>query len=204
MQEVPESVGKALIPDVAELPGYVYAVGKSVRDKVAIYRLENKLIEGTGLLSFKNIEGLARAPKGVKDSINAAFNYFKENYREVVRGKYDDFDYTLYFNDLQDRGVCDEISVAEVVGLFSALSDRPVIPGLAIFGRVVMSGSMIPVATDLEDVFVAVSNAGGRVLLLPDDCMKKCKSVKNELKMGISIRFYSTPVNAARQALGLE
>ena len=202
--EVPESVGKALIPDVAELPGYVYAVGKSVRDKVAIYRLENKLIEGTGLLSFKNIEGLARAPKGVKDSINAAFNYFKENYREVVRGKYDDFDYTLYFNDLQDRGVCDEISVAEVVGLFSALSDRPVIPGLAIFGRVVMSGSMIPVATDLEDVFVAVSNAGGRVLLLPDDCMKKCKSVKNELKMGISIRFYSTPVNAARQALGLE
>ncbi len=201
--EVPESVGKSLIPDVAELPGYVYAVGKSVRDKVAIYRLENKLIEGTGLLSFKNIEGLARAPKGVKDSINAAFNYFKENYREVVRGKYDDFDYTLYFNDLQDRGVCDEISVAEVVGLFSALSDRPVIPGLAIFGRVVMSGSMIPVATDLEDVFVAVSNAGGRVLLLPDDCVKKCKSVKSELKRGISIHFYSTPVDAARQALGL-
>ena len=202
--EVPESVGRSLIPDTEELPGYVYAVGKSIRDKVAVYRLENKLIEGTGLLSFKNIEGLARAPKGVKDSINAAFNYFKEHCREIVRGNYDEFDYTLYFNDLQDKGVCDEISVAEVVGLFSALSDRPVIPGLAIFGRVVMSGSMIPVATDLEDVFVTISNAGAKVLLLPDDCAKKYQDVKRELKKGITVLFYSTPVDAARKALGIE
>ena len=203
--ELPESsAGNSLIPEDRELPGYVYAVGRSVRDKVAIYRLENKLIDGSGLLSFKNIEGLARAPKSVKDSINAAFNYFRENCREIVRGSYDEFDYSLYFNDMQGRGVCDEVSVAEVVGLFSAIADRPVIPGLVVFGRVVMSGSMIPVATDLEDVFVTVSNAGCKILLLPEDCAKKCKSVKNELKKGITIRFYSTPLDAARQALGIE
>ena len=202
--ELPESNGRTLVSSEKELPGYVYAVGKSIRDKVAIYRLENKLLEGSGVFSFKNIEGLARAPKGVKDSINAAFNYFKENVREIVRGDYDDNDYSLYFNDMQDKGVCEEISVAEVVGLFSALANRAVLPGMVIFGRVVMSGSMIPVETDLEDVFVTVANAGAKVLLLPEDCAEKCKNVKSDLKNGIKTEFYATPIDATRKALRIE
>ena len=94
---------------------------------ISIYRLENKLLSGTGVFSFKNVEGLARA-QGVKDSITAAFNYFSENSRKMISGAYEDFDYSLYFNDLQNRGVSDEVSVAEVVGLFSALANRAVYP----------------------------------------------------------------------------
>ena len=71
---LPEVAGGTLIFEGLETPGYVYGVGRSVNDTVGIYRLENKLISGTGTLSFKNVEGLARAPKSVKDSITAAFN----------------------------------------------------------------------------------------------------------------------------------
>ena len=53
----------------------------------------------------------------MKDSITAAFNYFGENSKRLVSGAYEDFDYSMYFNDLQNRGVSDEISVAEVVAL---------------------------------------------------------------------------------------
>ena len=79
------------------------SVGLMMTKNIGIYRFENKLIEGNGKLSFRNVEGLAGAPRSVKDSITAAFNYFIQNSRKLIDGKYDDFDYSLYYNDLQNR-----------------------------------------------------------------------------------------------------
>lgn len=202
--ELPEISSGALVFEGLETPGYVYGVGKSVNDTIGIYRLENKLISGTGKLNFKNVEGLARAPKSVKDSITAAFNYFGENCGKLVAGSYEDYDYSLYFNDLQNRGVCDEISVAEVVGLFSALTNRAVLPSLVICGRVVMSGTMMPVTTDLDELFVAIVNSGAKKVLLPAECKDKYSKIKPELFEGISILYYSTPLIAAKIALGVD
>lgn len=202
--ELPEISEGTLVFEGLEKPGYVYGVGKSVSDKIGIYRLENKLIDGSGNFSFKNVEGLARAPKSVKDSITAAFNYFCENSRKIISGNYDAFDYSLYFNDLQNRNVCDELSVAEVVGLFSGLANRSVLPSLVICGRVVMSGSMMPIMTELEEIFVAASNAGAKRIMLPNDCKDKYDMLKPELKQEISAIFYSTPLEAAKKALGVD
>ncbi len=201
---LPEVATGSLVFDGLEKPGYVYAVGRSVDDKVGIYRLENKLIEGSGKFSFKNVEGLSHSPKSVKDSITAAFNYFSENANRLVSGDCSSFDYSLYFNDLQNRGVCDEISVAEVVGLFSALSNRAVLPSLVICGRVVMSGSMMPIITELDEMFVAASNAGAKKILLPADSRDKYEALGKDLKKEIEVIFYSTPLDAARKALGVD
>ena len=202
--ELPEISSGSLVFEGLETPGYVYGVGKSVNDTIGIYRLENKLISGTGKLNFKNVEGLARAPKSVKDSITAAFNYFGENCGKLVSGSYEEYDYSLYFNDMQNRGVCDEISVAEVVGLFSALTNRAVLPSLVICGRVVMSGTMMPVTTDLDELFVAIANSGAKKVLLPTECKEKCSKIKPELLEGITILYYSTPLIAAKKALGVD
>lgn len=201
---LPEVSRGTLIPEEMGTPGYVYGVGRSVNDTVGIYCLENKLISGTGTLSFKNVEGLARAPKSVKDSITAAFNYFGENSRKIISGSYEDFDYSLYFNDLQARGVCDEISVAEVVGLFSGLANRAVLPGLVICGRVVMSGSMMPVTTELDEIFVAAANAGAKKIMLPEESMDKYRALKPDIRNEIQAIFYSTPLDAAKKALGVD
>ena len=198
---LPEVASGTLVYEGEETPGYVYGVGKSVKGNIGIYRLENKLLVGSGTLSFKNIEGIARAPKSVKDSITAAFNYFCENCSTILKERYYKYDYSLYYNDLQDRGVSDEISVAEVVGLCSALSEIPVRPGTIICGRVVMSGSMMPITTDLEELFVAVVNAGAKTILLPDDCKKKYSALRKELKKGVTAEFYTTPLNAVKKAL---
>lgn len=202
--ELPEVSNGTLIYEGLETPGYVYGVGKSVTNVLGVYRLENKLINGTGILSFKNVEGLARAPKSVKDSITAAFNYFEENSRKIISGAYDDFDYSLYFNDLQNRGVSDEISVAEVVGLFSGLANRAVLPSLVICGRVVMSGSMMPITTELDEIFVAAANAGAKRIMLPAESKDKYNKLKSDLKDEISVIFYSTPLDAAKKALGVD
>lgn len=201
--ELPETTTGTLIPEVFEKPGYVYAVGRSVDKKMGIYRLENKLIDGTGKFSFRNVEGLAGAPKSVKDSITAAFNYFGENSRKIVSDRYEDYDYSLYFNDLQNRSVSDEISVAEVVGLFSAISGRPVLPSVIICGRVVMSGSMMPLTTELDEIFVASANAGAKKILLPEDCRESYEKLTSELKNEVEAVFYTTPLDAAKKALGV-
>ncbi len=201
---LPETANGTLIFEGIEAPGYVYGVGRSVTNILGVYRLENKLIDGTGVFSFKNVEGLARAPKSVKDSITAAFNYFGENYKKIISGAYENFDYSLYFNDLQSRGVSDEISVAEVVGLFSGLANRPVLPSLVICGRVVMSGSMMPITSELDEIFVAAINAGAKRIMLPSESSEKYEKLKPELKNAISVIFYSTPLDAAKKALGVE
>ena len=202
--DLPEVANGTLVFEGFEEPGYVYGIGRSVTNRVGIYRLENKLIDGTGSLSFKNVEGLAKAPKSVRDSITAAFNYFGENSRKIIAGSYEDFDYSLYFNDMQSRGVSDEVSVAEVVGLFSGLANRAVLPSLVIYGRVVMSGSMMPVTTELDEVFVAVSNAGAKRLMLPEEARAKFNELRDDLKKEITVIFYTTPLDAAKKALGVE
>lgn len=201
---LPETANGTLVFEGIEAPGYVYGVGRSVTNILGVYRLENKLIDGTGVFSFKNVEGLARAPKSVKDSITAAFNYFGENYKKIISGAYENFDYSLYFNDLQSRGVSDEISVAEVVGLFSGLANRPVLPSLVICGRVVMSGSMMPITSELDEIFVAAINAGAKKIMLPSESMEKYAKLKPELKNAISVIFYFTPLDAAKKALGVD
>lgn len=201
---LPEIASGTLVFEGFERPGYVYGVGRSVNNTLGIYRLENKLIDGTGVLSFKNVEGLARAPKSVKDSITAAFNYFGENSHKIISGNYENFDYSLYFNDLQNRGVSDEVSVAEVVGLFSGLANRSVLPSLVICGRVVMSGSMMPIITELEEIFVIAANAGAKRIMLPLESKEKYNDLRADLKEEISVIFYSTPLDAAKKALGVE
>ena len=202
--ELPEVSNGTLIFQGFEKPGYVYSVGRSVSDILGIYRLENKLVDGTGLFSFKNVEGLAKSPKSVRDSLNAAFNYFRENSKSLISGSFEDFDYSLYFNDLQSRGVSDEISVAEVVGLFSGLANRAVMPALVICGRVVMSGSMMPITTELDEIFVTASNAGAKKIMLPAESRPKYEKLRSDLKEEIAVLFYSTPLEAARKALGVD
>ena len=201
---LPEVSSGTLVFQGFEKPGYVYGVGRSVSDILGVYRLENKLVDGTGSFSFKNVEGLARSPKSVRDSLNAAFNYFREQARNLVSGSYEEFDYSLYFNDLQSRGVSDEISVAEVVGLFSGLTNRAVLPALVICGRVVMSGSMMPITTELDEIFVAAANAGAKRIMLPAESMEKYNRLRSDLKEEITAIFYSTPLDAVKKALGVD
>lgn len=200
---LPEETSGSLIPDSPVAAGYVYAVGNSVEDKVGIYRLENKLLAGSGKFSSRNVEGLSGAPKAVMDSLTAAFNYFSEKSLKAVSKRAENYDYSLYFNDLQNRGVSEEVSVAEVVALFSALIGKPVMNSLVICGRVVMSGTMMPLTTELDEILVASINAGAKTILLPSDSESKYQGLSNDIKSGIIPLFYSTPMEAAKLALSI-
>jgi ATP-dependent Lon protease len=133
--------------------------------------------------------------------MNAAFVEFGKHSKEVVSKLSSEYDYILYYNDLQSKDVSDEVSVAEVVGLCSALAGVPVIPSMPIVGRVVMSGSMMPLTTSLHDIIVTAVNAGAKKIMLPEECKDKFDNLSNEVKKDIVAVYYSTPIDAAKKAL---
>lgn len=197
---VPEQPDSTLISEGYEPAGFVYAIGRSIRDQIGVYKLENNAVAGSGKFDSKNIEGLG-TNKSAKESMNAAFVEFGKHSKEVVSKLSSEYDYILYYNDLQSKDVSDEVSVAEVVGLCSALAGVPVIPSMPIVGRVVMSGSMMPLTTSLHDIIVTAVNAGAKKIMLPEECKDKFDNLSNEVKKDIVAVYYSTPIDAAKKAL---
>ena len=66
-----------------------------------------------------------------------------------------------------------------------------------------MSGSMMPITTELDEMFVAAANAGAKKIMLPADSRENYERLGRDLKQEIEVIFYSTPLDAARKALGV-
>ena len=67
-----------------------------------------------------------------------------------------------------------------------------------------MSGSMMPVTTELDEIFVAAGNAGAKTIMLPAESEKQYDAISRDLKAEIEVIFYQSPLDAAKKALGVE
>lgn len=198
---VPEQSKGTLIPDGELMPGHVFAIGRAEDGDMAIYKLENKAVAGD--FKFKT-EGIGNN-RMVKDSMDAAFKFFENNAGRVAAGMHaTERDYLLFLNDLQKKGLSDELSLAEFVGLCSAACGRPVMAATVIPGILRISGTMDELR-DLEDIFRVAKNAGAKRVLLPMGCIRDLQSVPAELMGSISPDFYpdGDAVSAARKALDI-
>lgn len=198
---LPEQADTTLVSSEQLPAGHVFAIGKSIYSgEVCIYRLENKVVDGTQKMETQGIPGGA---KSVRECVNAAFVYFIENASKLVVAKYiEEFDYLLYYADPQDKGVSDEISLAEYIGLCSALSNKPIIESTVIVGEIKLSGTMMPL-TSLEDIVRVSINAGSKRILLPMDSMGDFAKLSSSLTTSISPLFYTDPIDAAKKALDI-
>lgn len=123
-----------------------------------MYKLENKAVAGE--CKFKH-EGVA-FNKPVRDTLEAAFDNFVNLANRVAPGMHiGSKDYLLFYNDLQSKGLSEEVSLAEFVGLCSAACNRPVMSALAVPGILRMSGSMDEIR-GLEDIMRVAKNAGSQ------------------------------------------
>lgn len=166
-----------------------------------MYKLENKAVAGE--CKFKH-EGVA-FNKPMRDTLEAAFDNFVNLANRVAPGMHiGSKDYLLFYNDLQSKGLSEEVSLAEFVGLCSAACNRPVMPALAVPGILRMSGSMDEIC-GLEDIMRVAKNAGAKRVILPLSAIKGLQSVSSEIISGLSPVFYmdGDPVDAAKKALDL-
>lgn len=198
---VPEQSTDTLIPEGQLLPGHVFAVGRSVGGDYAIYKLENKAVSGSCKFQHEGVGGVRSA----RESIDAAWHFFRDNGGRVAAGMHlDKKDYLLFFSDLQAKGVSDEVSLAEFVGLCSAACNRAVSAATVIPGIVRLSGSMDEIK-GLEDILRVAKNAGAKRILLPFSAIYEMPKIPMELASSVSADYYEdgNPVAAARKALGI-
>lgn len=197
---VPEQSENTLVPEAPLQPGHVFAVGRSVNDEYAVYKLENKAVAGS--FRFEN-EGIG-SNRAAKESIEAAWRCLENNGDRVAAGMHmRQKDYLLFVNDLQAKGPSDEVSLAEFVGLCSAACNRPVAASTVIPGIVRLSGSMDELK-GLEDILRVAKNAGAKRILLPFSAIRDLQDVPMELASSVSPDFYQDGdvISAARKALG--
>ena len=198
---LPEQPQDTLMPRGQRKAGHAFGVGASVSGDVAVYRLENQVVPGSCKLAKDGVGN----NKIVSDSIEAAFRCLENTACELGRGiSVQDKDFLMTLRDMQGKGVSAEVSLAEYVGLCSALTGRPVMEGLMIPGAIRMSGT-IDTPRNLETIFRVIKNAGGTKVLLPYRSAADLQSVPNELLGAVTAEFYpdGIPVGAARKALGL-
>ena len=198
---VPEQSDGTLVPEAPLQPGHVFAVGRSVDDEYAIYKLENKAVAGS--FRFEN-EGIG-GNRAARESIEAAWRCFENNGDKVATGMHMQLkDYLLFVNDMQAKGPSDEVGLAEFIGLCSAACNRPVAASLVIPGVVRLSGTMDELK-GLEDILRVAKHAGAKRILLPFSTIKDFQDVPMELASSVSPDFYQDGdvVNAARKALGI-
>lgn len=199
---VPEQSDDTLIPDGQLQAGHVFGIGRSQDGDWAVYKLENKAVVGECKI---DTEGIG-SNRTVRESMTgAAFTFFRENAQRVAPGMNIGMkNYLLFYRDLQNKGLSEEVSLAEFIGLCSAACGRPVQAGLAIPGVLRISGSMDPIS-NLEDVIRVAKNAGAKHILLPYSCIGDLQSVPQELIGSVSPEFYmdGDAVGAAKKALDL-
>lgn len=197
---VPEQASNTLIPAEKLPAGHVFALGASEDDgEVAVYRLENKVIRGNGKMERQGISG----SRAVNECIDAAWYYFVDKVKTILPGAtLADHDYLLYYADPQSKGPSAEVSVAELVGLCSAVANRPVTEATAVIGEIKLSGSMGEIK-NLENIVRVAKNAGAKQLLLPIQSMQDLMHVPGELLTAVQPIFYGDPIDAVKKAIEL-
>lgn len=197
---VPEQASNTLIPAEKLPAGHVFALGANQIDgEVAVYRLENKVIRGNGKMETQGIGG----NRAVNECVDAAWYYFMDKARSILPGTtLSDHDYLLYYADPQSKGLSTEVSVAELVGLCSAVANRPVMEATAVIGEIKLSGTMGEIK-NLENIIRVAKNAGAKQLLLPIQSMQELMHVPGELLTAVQPIFYSDPIEAVKKAIEL-
>lgn len=197
---VPEQASNTLIPAEKLPAGHVFALGANQIDgEVAVYRLENKVIRGNGKMETQGIGG----NRAVNECVDAAWYYFMDKARSILPGTtLSDHDYLLYYADPQSKGLSTEVSVAELVGLCSAVASRPVMEATVVIGEIKLSGTMGEIK-NLENIVRVAKNAGAKQLLLPIQSMQELMHVPGELLTAVQPIFYSDPIEAVKKAIEL-
>lgn len=197
---VPEQSSSTLVSLDSQPAGHVFAIGVSLYSgELSVYRLENKAIHGSGKMETQGVRFNTR----IDESVNAAWFYFKDNFKRLFPGALQtDKDYLMYYRDLQGQGRSAEISMAEWIGLCGASIDRPALPSLIIAGELTLSGTTSEL-TGVENIVRVAKNAGARRLLLPIEAMEAFMHCPRELLEAVQPIFYLDPIDAARKALDL-
>lgn len=197
---VPEQGGGKLIPEGLGKPGHIYVAAKNDSGMIGIYKLENEVVGGTGKFDKSGVG----SHRGAKESLDIAFRYFVANSKSVSNNiSTKTKDYLMHVSDLQGIGLTEELGIAELIGLFSAAMEKPVLDSLVVIGNMTVGGTIAKVEEFANMLQVCV-DAGAKKVLIPAASAADLSVVPPELLSKISPIFYVNPIDAVFKALGVD
>ena len=197
---VPEIGGGKLIPEGTLKAGQVYSVGLGSSGRLGTYKIEVESVQGHGKI---NPTG-ACSDRDSKECIQIAYNYFKANKGHVAQNiPIDNVDYLMHIADLQGVGTSKEISLAELISLFSSGLKKSILSSVVVLGSITIAGTINKI-NDLADVLQVCLDSGAKKVLLPASAASDLGTIPSELASKFSLLFYSTPEDAVFKALGTE
>lgn len=197
---VKEIGGGKLIPEGTLKPGQTYAVGIGTSGRLGTYKIEVECVSGHGKV---NLTGACN-DRDSKECAQIAYNYFKANKGHVAQNiPIDNVDYLMHIADLQGVGTSNEISLAELISLYSAGLKKSVETSVAVLGTITIAGTINKI-TNLADVLQVCLDSGAKKVLLPASAASDLATVPSELASKFSLMFYATPEEAVFKALGVQ
>lgn len=196
---VPEQGGGKLIPEGLGKPGHVYVAGQNDTGMIGIYKLENQVVTGSGKFEKSGL-GSHRA---ARESLDTAFRFFTANSKNVshsIRTKNRDF--LMHVSDLQGIGLTEELGIAQLIGLFSAAMDKPVLDSLVVIGNMTVGGTIAKVE-EFANVLQVCVDAGAKKVLIPAASAADLQTVPSDLLVKVQPIFYADPIDAVFKALGV-
>lgn len=195
---VPEEGGRDLIAADPLPPGCAYGVAVTAEDKVALFRVEVTCLPGSGKLRVT-----ASSSRTVRDSIITAFDYARSRKRELgLDAEIDGQDFHVQVVDLLSNREGAEAGMAFLVAFYSAVKNKPALPGLVIAGQVTIQGHVTSVRS-LAEVLQAVMDNGAKRVLIPVESKRQFLEVSGDVIEKVDPIFYSDPLTAAIKALGM-
>ena len=195
---VPEEGGQHLISQDPLLPGSAYSVALTEANTVFMSRIEISRMSGSGKLRI-----IGEPPRVVRQSIVTAFDYAKANKRSLgIEPDIGTDDFHVQIIDLSRSKESAEFGVAFFVALYSAIRNKPVLPGLVVIGEMTIQGNILPVQALLEPLRIIMDNGAKRVLI-PTSSRRLFLEVPPDILEKVDPIFYSDPLAAALKALGI-
>ncbi|MDO5849460.1 MAG: protease Lon-related BREX system protein BrxL [Methanobrevibacter sp.] len=196
---VPEQGGGKLIPEGLINPGYVYTINRSPSGNIGVYKLEAKMMNGSGKFTATGL-GTKKDPK---ESVNNAFNYLKANAQGISGSINTKFhDYLMQVHDLNGIGMTNHLSLATFIALCSVALNKPITPSTVILGDMSLGG-VINRIENLSDLMQISVDSGATKVLIPMSSSVDLSTVPPEVLSKLDIIFYETPEKAVMKALGL-
>jgi ATP-dependent Lon protease len=142
---------------------------------------------GTGQLKLRKQFG-----DDIEDSAKNAYKYVKQN---AAKYGLKDFDFTKIDLDINitPAGKVDGPSAGGlmVTAILSALTGRPVAPGLAMTGEITMRGDILPIG-GLKQKVMAAHRMGYKEVIFPWANLKDIEDIPKEVRDGIILKAVKT------------
>ncbi|MFP4492426.1 MAG: protease Lon-related BREX system protein BrxL [Puniceicoccaceae bacterium] len=195
---VPEQGGQGLIASDPLPPGSLYTASVDTQSKVALYRLEVGMVQGTGKLKLSG-----GFDSTMKESASRAFTYLQSVGDSSGIGTIlKTMDFHVEAIDLLGNHQTCEIGMALLVALFSAAKQASVKPAMIILGELSIQGN-IKGLSSLSEVLGTGMDNGAKSALIPIANKRNFLEVSGDVVERVDPVFYSDPVAGAFKALGV-